>query len=118
MFQKVSPSVIPSSIERDRNAVLHIWWDNFDLNEETPSRVGTTHTHGIVMQEVIHDVSREITTEDDPTQHVQEHKSGNYTNTMGKAYNPQAKMRSVECKPVEIQPCFVIKHLEPIISYS
>ena len=28
-------------------------WDNFDINEETPSGAGTTHTtYGIVIQEV------------------------------------------------------------------
>lgn len=30
----------------------HLCWDNFDLNEETPSGSGTTHsTHGIMIQE-------------------------------------------------------------------
>jgi len=35
------------------NAVCHTCWDNFDINEETLSGAGTTHTtHGIVIQEL------------------------------------------------------------------
>ena len=48
-----SDSVLPRSISRDTNAVLHLCYDNFDLDEETPSDSGTTHsTHGIVIQEI------------------------------------------------------------------
>jgi len=33
--------------------VTHLCWDNFDMREETPSGVETTHTaHGIIIQEV------------------------------------------------------------------
>ena len=49
-----SDSVLPRSISRDNNAVLHLCYDNFDLDEETPSGSGTTHsTHGIVIQELL-----------------------------------------------------------------
>ena len=41
---------VPPAIQRIGNAVTHLCWDNFDLNEETPSGAGTTHTaHGIIM---------------------------------------------------------------------
>ena len=37
----------------DNNVIVHLCWDNFDLNEETPSGTGTTNTaHGIIIQEV------------------------------------------------------------------
>ena len=48
-----SKSVFPSNISTEKNSVIHFCWDNFDLNEETPSGAGTTHsTHGIVIQEL------------------------------------------------------------------
>ena len=37
-----SVSLLPSSIERNRNAVLHLCWNNFDLNEEISLGAGTT----------------------------------------------------------------------------
>ena len=49
-----SDSVLPVTISRDNNAVLHLCYDNFDLDEETPSGSGTTHsTYGIIIQEVL-----------------------------------------------------------------
>ena len=49
----MSESVLPVNISTENNVVLHLCWDNFDLNEETPSGSGTTHsTHGIAIQEV------------------------------------------------------------------
>ena len=43
------------------NIALHYNWDNFDLNEETPSGTGTTHsTHGIVIQDVANDAGSKI----------------------------------------------------------
>ncbi len=44
-------SLLPSNIVTDGNKMVHLCWDNFDINEETPSGSGTTHTtHGIVIQ--------------------------------------------------------------------
>lgn len=49
-------SVLPSNIMPSANKVCHCVWDNFDMNEETSSGSGTTHTtHGIVIQEVYKD---------------------------------------------------------------
>lgn len=47
-------SLIPPTIDTDTNIVTHLFWDNFNLLEETPSSSGTTHnTHGIIIQETI-----------------------------------------------------------------
>ena len=46
-------SLLPAGISTEHNEIIHFCWDNFDLNEETPSGSGTTHTaHGIAIQEV------------------------------------------------------------------
>ena len=46
-------NVLPPSISTEHNSVVYLCWDNFDLNEETPTGAGTTHTaHGIIIQEV------------------------------------------------------------------
>lgn len=44
---------VPGTIDLSRNVVTHICWDTFDLNEEIPSRAGTTHTsNGIIIREI------------------------------------------------------------------
>ena len=49
----MSESVLPVNISTENNIILHLCWNNFDLNEETPSGSGTTHsTYGIAIQEV------------------------------------------------------------------
>jgi hypothetical protein len=46
-------SLLPSNISPSGNILTHLCWDNFDINEETPSGSGTTHTtHGIAIQEL------------------------------------------------------------------
>ena len=46
-------SVLPSNTSTEGSKVIHMCWDNFDLNEETVSGGQTTHTtHGIAIQEV------------------------------------------------------------------
>ena len=53
MKTRWSECVLPGNISVTGNVVSHTCWDNFDLNEETPSGAGTTHsTHGIVIQEL------------------------------------------------------------------
>lgn len=45
-------TVLPSSAFQNTNKLTHFCWDNFDLNEETATGAGTTHsTHGISIQE-------------------------------------------------------------------
>lgn len=52
MAIKDHDSPVPPGIKMQGNEVLHFCWDNFDLNEETASGAGTTHsTHGLVIQE-------------------------------------------------------------------
>ena len=49
----MSESVLPENISADNNVGLHMCWDNFDLNEKTPSGSGTSHlTRGIAIQEI------------------------------------------------------------------
>ena len=49
--------VLPPNISLHNNSVIHFCWDNFDLNEETPSGTGTTHSmHGNVIQDVSNNV--------------------------------------------------------------
>ena len=49
-------TVLPKSVSPDYNRITHLCWDDFDLNEETPSGVGTTHSaHDIVNQETTAD---------------------------------------------------------------
>ena len=46
-------NILPPSISTEHNSVVHLCWDNFNLNEETPSGAETTHTaHGIIIQEL------------------------------------------------------------------
>ncbi len=57
------PGTIPSTITSTNNAVVHLCCDNFDLNEETQSSSGTTHTaHGIIIQEVSIDGNADLQT--------------------------------------------------------
>ena len=91
-----SDSVLPKNISRDNNAVIHLCFDNFDSDEETPSGSGTTHsTHGIVIQEVLDPDRQPILTETQPT--------------------PRSKQRSVKPVEIEIRPCFANLKVEPIL---
>jgi len=57
MANQVQPenSLLPSNISTTGTKLVHLCWDNFDINEVTSSRAGTTHTtHGILIQE-LHD---------------------------------------------------------------
>ena len=77
-----SDSLLPVTMDKQRNGVIHVCWDNFDMNEETPSGAGTTHsTHGIVMQEVTGE---------------------NLSPTETTAQSKKSKKRSVEYKPQEL----------------
>ena len=46
-------NILQSDIALTGNKVSKLWWDNYDVNEETPSGAETTHsTHGILIQEL------------------------------------------------------------------
>jgi hypothetical protein len=58
--------ILPSNIVTSDSIVCHTCWDNFDLNEQTPSGAGTTHsTHGIVIQELSCDLPAIVETTDE-----------------------------------------------------
>ena len=76
--------------------ITHFCWDNFDLNEETPSGLGTTHsTHGIIIQE---------TTKDD----VEIQNPG--------VLIEKSKKRSSTYVPTHIEPCFTASKVEPSLN--
>ena len=78
-----SESALPPNITPDNNFVLHLCWNNFDLNEETAPGSGTTHsTHGIIIQEVA-DRSKIVSTESQP---------------------PKSRERTVKPKAIDIKP--------------
>ena len=50
---QITSENLPPSIMRKNNRITHFCLDNFDLNEESASGAGTTHsTHGIVIREI------------------------------------------------------------------
>jgi len=86
-------SVIPSYISQTGNKVCHLCWDNFDINEETPSGAGTTHTmHGIVIQEI----TDFAVLADEPSL-------------------PRTKERAFKYVPSSISPCYSRKKVEPAL---
>jgi hypothetical protein len=92
---------IPAPISPTNNIITHLCWDNFDLNEETPSGSGTTHTaHGIVIQEKADD---EVA--DDPSESLTQ--PAKITRT-----------RSVDYQPENIPECFLSNKAEPVINTS
>ena len=90
---------IPPTITPINNAVVHLCWDNFDLNEETPSGSGTTHTaHGIIIQEISTDGNADL-----------------QTSRTEEAVAKKSKDRSVKYVHPEIEPCFLQDKAEPVL---
>ena len=95
-------TVLPTSVSPDNNSITHLCWDNFDLNEETPSGSGTTHSaHGIVIQET--------TTNNDSPREAREAQTPSIAIT---------KQRSVEYRPEELPDCILAGKAEPVINCS
>ena len=92
-------SLLPSTVSLRENKVIHFCWDNFDLNEETPSGADTTHsTHGIVIQEVTGDTMPDtFPSQTEPPSHHQ---------------NRQC---SVQYEPHDVPPCFAKEKAEPML---
>jgi len=85
-------SVLPYNVSMTGNIVANFCWDNFDLNEETVSGHGTTHsTHGIVIQEV-NPVLAEAVTE---------------------TYLPRKKQTSEKYISTALPPCYSKKRGDP-----
>jgi len=81
-------AVLPSNITATDNEVSHICWDNFDLNEETPSGAATTHTtHGIIIQQASCSTEHSVSIDANTSQHLQK---------------PKARPRSF--KPITVGP--------------
>ena len=88
-------SHIPPCIKAEGNEVVHLCWDNFDLNEETPSGGGTTHsTHGIIIQE---------------SQSEMTHSQASLTFPS----TEKTKQRSAKHETVVLEPCYLKKRPEP-----
>ena len=91
-------SHLPPSISTDNNVIVHLYWDNFDLNEETPSGTGTTHTaHGIIVQEVEDNALFEL---DELPQVAKSH------------------ARTVQPEIQELPPCFAKAKAEPHLNVT
>lgn len=91
-------SVVPSNISTTANKVCHLVWDNFDINEETPSGLGTTHsTRGIVVQELVQTDATEPNNVCDPVV-------------------AKTKERSYHFHPPNIAPCHAKKRARPVIT--
>ena len=96
----MSESVLPVNISTENNVVLHLCWDNFDLNEETPSGPGTTHsTHGIAIQKV----ALPATSSGVPVQRDESQPT------------VPTKQRTVKPQEVVIKPCYAKARVEPNI---
>ena len=94
----ISDTVLPPVISADNNAILHFAWDNFDLNEETPSGSGTTHsTHGIIIQEV----------KDHTVAHIRPLPEV-----------PKTRQRTVQPRQVVLNPCFAKAKVEPNLNVT
>lgn len=93
----ISDSVLPDEILNVKNIVTHYCWDNFDLNKETQTGAGTTHsTHGIAIQE--HNGNKD----DQAETHV---------------YIQRSKRRSIQFVKEDLPPCIMTKtRCEPNIS--
>ena len=92
-----SNTYLPPSISTEGNEV-HFCWDNFDLNEETPSGAGTTHTaHRIVIQELEADAV--IQSRDFPQ-------------------IPKSHKRTVRPQMQELPLCFAKDKAEPVLNVT
>ena len=85
--------------------MLHLCWDNFDLNEETPSGAGTTHsTHRTVLQEV----SGDENPADLDQQDIETEALGGTDGS-----NTKEKTWPVIYMPQELEPCFLKNKVPP-----
>ena len=77
------------------NVFTHFCWDNFDLNEETPTGIGTTHsTHGIA---------------------IQEHSGMKNEHPIESSSMNRSKRRSIQYTQRDLAPCFMSARSNPDI---
>ena len=114
---KDHPGPLPPNVDATVNYLVHFWFDNFGLQEETSSGKGTTHTtHGFICQEKF------STTNDD------EHGAGCHDedasgggdyddNVELPAVEPKGsiapKLRSIKYVASESPPCYMRKRQAP-----
>ena len=81
--------------------ITNFCWDNFDILEETPSGLGTTHsTHGIIIQETLENSDNDNMIQDQ---------------TCNNIVMPVSKRRSANYQPTNLEPCFVHSKVEPTL---
>ena len=81
--------------------ITNFCWDNFDILEETPSGLGTTHsTHGIIIQETLENSDNDNMIQDQ---------------TCNNIVMPVSKRRSANYQPTNLEPCFIHSKVEPTL---
>ena len=91
-------TVLPSNIP-DMETASHMCWDNFNINEETTSGSGTTHTtHGIVVRELSPSANPGIV-EAEPSSFKTKARSFRYRQPAPEACYVKSKASSVEYVP-------------------
>ena len=84
--------------------ITNFCWDDFDILEETPSGLWTTHsTHGIIIQETLENSHNDNMIQDQ---------------TFNNIVMPVSKRCSANYQPTNIEPCFIFTNLskvEPIL---
>ena len=92
-----STSLLPVSVSADSNIVTHFCSDNFDLQEETVSGSGITHSkQGIVIQE------------------VSATSAGVVLQQTASSQSQPRNRRRVDCRPQELPSCFAKLKTEPV----
>ena len=91
-------NILSPSISTEHNSVVHLCWDNFDLNEGTPTGTGTTHTaHGIIIKEV---------------------ETDSRSPARGLPQVPESHERTVHLIIEDLQPCFAKAKTEPYLNVA
>lgn len=99
-----STSNLPTGAVKEA-LITHFCWDNFDILEETPTGLGTTHsTHGIIIQES--DSNADTMDELTPIQ------------TCNAVEITKSKRRSAKYQLTDLEPCFIKQKVEPTMEVN
>ena len=97
-------------------SLVHFWFDNFDLQEETPSEKGTTHsTHGLICQEKVNVTNGNedgIGYHDDEEDADVDKENVDPPEVKSKVLYGR-KLRSIKHEISELPPCYVKKSQIP-----
>jgi len=103
-IQQQCESLLPINIAINDNIFSHLCWDNFDINEETPSGSGTSHTtHGIIIQEVY------------SNENANQPSACDFSAKPNVALERKSKFKYV---PSALLPCLTKKHIEPSLTMT